>query len=52
MIADRQVPWAWAIDGCVSLISAVVTTQLGFTGVVARAAWFYLTAAAAPRSSH
>jgi hypothetical protein len=51
VIADRQVPWVWAIDGCASFVSAVVATQLGFIWVVVQAAGLYLMAAAAPHSS-
>ncbi len=44
-------PWAWGINGCASVISAVLATllalHLGFTAVVALAALLYVAAAAA-----
>jgi SAM-dependent methyltransferase len=48
------VPWAWAINGCASVVSAVLATLLaihiGFSGVViAAVAWYGLAAVAAPR---
>jgi spermidine synthase len=50
---DNQdlVPWAWAINGCASVVAAVLATLLamhfGFTGVVLLAAAIYLAAPAA-----
>jgi hypothetical protein len=45
------VPWAWGINGCASVIAAVLATLLavhfGFTAVVALAATLYACAAAA-----
>jgi hypothetical protein len=45
------VPWAWAINGCASVIGAVLATllaiHLGFTAVVAAALLLYGVAAAA-----
>ena len=47
------VPWAWGINGCASVISAVLATvaavHLGFTAVVALAVALYITAALAFR---
>lgn len=47
------VPWAWAVNGCASVVSAVAATLLaihfGFTAVVATAAALYLVAAWALR---
>ena len=53
--APALVPWAWAINGCASVIAAVLATLLavhwGFTVVVALALALYVAAAAfAPRS--
>jgi hypothetical protein len=46
----QLVPWAWGINGCASVVSAVLATLLaiefGFTAVVALAAVLYLLAAA------
>jgi hypothetical protein len=52
--APRQVPWAWAINGCASVAGAVLAALLamhvGFTGVMALAIAAYgAAAAAAPR---
>jgi hypothetical protein len=52
--APRQVPWAWAINGCASVAGAVLAALLamhvGFTGVMALAIAAYGAAAtAAPR---
>ena len=52
--SPRLVPWAWGINGCASLISAILATllalHLGFTWVILTALVFYLIAAiAAPR---
>ena len=54
--APALVPWAWAINGCASVIAAVLATLLavhwGFTVVVALALAFYVVAAAfAPKAS-
>jgi SAM-dependent methyltransferase len=47
------VPWAWAINGCASVLSAILAAllaaHLGFTAVVAIAAALYLAAPAALR---
>jgi len=44
------VPWAWGINGCASVVSAVLATlfaiQFGFTSVILTAAVLYLLAAA------
>ncbi len=52
-VAERApdlVPWAWGINGCASVISAVLATLLainiGFSGVVGLAVGLYLLAAA------
>jgi hypothetical protein len=46
--APRLVPWAWGINGCASLISAVLATLLaihcGFTAVIMVAVLLYLAA--------
>jgi hypothetical protein len=43
------VPWAWGINGCASVVSAVLATLLaiefGFTAVVALAVALYVLAA-------
>ena len=48
-------PWAWGINGCASVVSAVLATLLaiefGFTVVVALAVALYLVAAAVWRGS-
>ena len=48
--APALVPWAWGINGCASVMSAVLATVLaihiGFTGVVAAALLLYALAAA------
>jgi hypothetical protein len=45
---ENHVPWAWAINGCVSVISTVLATiiavELGFRSVMFFAALAYLTA--------
>ena len=47
--APGPVPWAWAINGCASVVSAVLATvlamQVGFSGVVLAAILLYLVAA-------
>ncbi len=47
----RLVPWAWGVNGCASLISAILATLLaihyGFTWVVLSAVALYLVAAMA-----
>jgi spermidine synthase len=46
----EMIPWAWAINGCMSVVSAVLATILaihyGFTVVVGLALGFYVLAAA------
>jgi hypothetical protein len=46
----QLVPWAWGINGCASVVSAVLATLLaiefGFTTIVALAVALYLVAAA------
>lgn len=54
--ASWLIPWAWAINGCASVVSAVLAillaVQLGFSGVVGIAVVFYLgTALIMPRVS-
>jgi hypothetical protein len=48
----RLVPWAWGINGCASVVGAVLATLLaihvGFTAVVAAALALYAVAAAVP----
>ncbi len=48
--APGLVPWAWAINGCAAVVSAVLATvlamQIGFSGVVLAAVMLYLVAAA------
>jgi len=48
--APQLVPWAWAVNGCASVISAVATVLLavhfGFTAVLAIAGLLYIGAAA------
>ena len=52
--APKLVPWAWGINGCASVLSAVLATLLamsvGFTGVVLIAITLYLAAAATLRA--
>jgi hypothetical protein len=47
--APQQVPWAWGINGCASVVSAVLATviamQTGFTVVVLIAVLLYIAAA-------
>ena len=49
--APGWIPWAWAINGCASVIGAVLATALaihfGFTAVIALAVALYLVAAIA-----
>jgi len=49
--APSSIPWAWAINGCASVIGAVLANglavELGFSAVVVMAAALYLGAAAA-----
>ena len=51
--SPELVPWAWGINGCASVLSAVLATvaavHLGFTAVVVLAVALYLTAALAFR---
>ncbi|MFQ5477231.1 MAG: SAM-dependent methyltransferase [Candidatus Binatia bacterium] len=56
LLTDREpdlLPWAWGINGCASVLSAVLATilaiHLGFSGVVALAVVLYWLAAAALR---
>ncbi len=48
--APQQVPWAWAVNGCASVISTVLATLLaihfGFMAVVVLALSLYMAAAA------
>ncbi len=48
--AGEMVPWAWGINGCASLISAILATLLaihfGFSMVIISAVMLYLVAAA------
>jgi spermidine synthase len=48
------VPWAWGVNGCASVVSAILATilaiHLGFTAVVAIAVVLYLAAAAVFRA--
>jgi spermidine synthase len=52
--APDLVPWAWGVNGCASVISAVLASllamHLGFTAVVACAVLLYLAAAAVFRA--
>jgi hypothetical protein len=54
--APRWVPWAWGINGCASVLSAILATLLaihfGFTLVVALAMALYVLAAAAFTTRH
>jgi len=47
--APALIPWAWAINGCASVVGAVLATlvamESGFTGVVALALFLYPLAA-------
>jgi len=47
--SEALLPWAWGVNGCASVISAVAATlvaiHFGFTTVMAAALLFYLTAA-------
>jgi hypothetical protein len=47
--AKPLIPWAWAINGCASVISAVlaalIAVQYGFTLVIALAVLLYVVAA-------
>ena len=49
--APDWIPWAWAINGCASVVSAVLATLLaihfGFTAVVGLAVALYVLAALA-----
>jgi hypothetical protein len=51
--SEDLVPWAWGINGCASVLSAILATILaihvGFTAVVAMAVALYLAAAVALR---
>ena len=47
--AQELVPWAWAINGCASVMAAVLATllaiQVGFTAVIVLALMLYALAA-------
>ena len=49
-VENRLIPWVWGINGCASVIGAVLATllsiHLGFTGVIAMAMGLYAMAAA------
>jgi hypothetical protein len=49
--AQRLVPWAWGVNACASVVSAVLATllaiHLGFNAVLLLAVALYLAAAAA-----
>ncbi len=53
--APALVPWAWGVNGCFSVISAILATvlaiHLGFTAVVVLAALMYLAAGAVFRAT-
>lgn len=46
--SESLIPWAWSINGCASVISAVAATlvaiHFGFTAVMILALLFYLLA--------
>jgi hypothetical protein len=48
--AEALLPWAWGVNGCASVISAMLATiaaiQYGFTAVLLSALFFYLLASA------
>ena len=48
--APALVPWAWGVNGCASVLSAILATliamRFGFSAVVLTAAVLYLGAAA------
>ncbi len=48
--APHWIPWAWAVNGCASVVSVVLATllatHLGFTAVIALAVALYIVAAA------
>lgn len=48
--APVEIPWVWGINGCASVISAILATitaiHLGFSAVIIFALLFYITAAA------
>ena len=50
--APNLIPWVWGVNGCASVISAVLATllaiHLGFTAVVLIALGFYIVAALLP----
>jgi len=43
--ADQEIPWAWGINGCLSVVSTVLATvialELGFVRVMILAAFVY-----------
>jgi hypothetical protein len=53
-IAPGFIPWAWGINGCASVLSAVLATllavQIGFSGVLLLALALYAAAAALARA--
>jgi hypothetical protein len=53
-IAPEAIPWAWAVNGCASVISSILAALLavilGFSGVLVLAAALYALAAATLRS--
>lgn len=53
-VADRLVPWAWGVNGCASVVSAVLATllaiHLGFNAVLLLAVALYVVATLAFRS--
>jgi len=48
-IAPQAIPWAWAVNGCASVVSSILAAMLsvsfGFSWVLALAAAFYVLAA-------
>jgi len=46
LIEEKNIPWAWGINGCMSVISAALATLLtvdaGFSVVIMLAAFFYI----------
>ncbi|MDX1540963.1 MAG: hypothetical protein R3349_06120, partial [Geminicoccaceae bacterium] len=55
-ISEDLVPWAWGINGCASVLSAILAAilaiHIGFTAVVGMATVLYLAAAAALGRAH
>ncbi len=54
--APELIPWAWGVNGCASVISAVLATLLaihfGFQAVIVTALMLYISAALSLPSSH